>query len=103
MLEWGNSTLVSRLTSFALAVTATWALNRTWTFAATKPQNKRREYLGYFLTQTIGAAINLGVFFSYLALFPAQHQYPLLALLVGAVPALAFNFAASRYLVFVHS
>ena len=71
MLRQGNTAFASRLASFALAVTVTWALNRIWTFAASKRQDKRREYFSYVIVQAIGAAINLGVFFAFLAMFPS--------------------------------
>lgn len=100
MLRQGNTAFASRLASFALAVTVTWALNRAWTFTGNKGQDKRREYAAYVVLQSIGAAINLGVFFAFLAMFPSQRDRPVLALIVGAIPALAFNFAASKFIVF---
>ncbi len=96
----GHGVFPSRLGSFGAAVTVTWVLNRGWTFSTSRPGHKGLEYLAYFSVQLIGAAINLGVFYFYLILFPAQHSAPLLPLFVGAVPALLFNFTASKYLVF---
>jgi putative flippase GtrA len=100
LMRQGDNAFQSRVVSFSAAVTVTWGLNRAWTFAAAKRADKKREYVGYFITQTIGAGINLGVFFGFLSLFPTQRNDPVLALVIGAIPALAFNFAASKYLVF---
>ncbi len=96
----GNNVASARSLSFLAAVTTTWALNRAWTFSDTKRKQRHREYFAYLLTQLVGAGINLGIFFSFLNLYPSQRRFPLLALAVGAVPALIFNFTASKYLVF---
>ena len=61
------------------------------------------EYVFYLLTQFVGATVNLGVFFLFLRFFPTARAHPLLPLAVGAVPAFAFNFGASRFLVFARS
>ena len=103
LMKNGFDVVPSRLMSFLTAVTATWWFNRTWTFPQPKRFDGRQEYVLYLLTQIVGAAVNLGVFFLVLGVFPAARQHPLLPLAVGAVPALAFNFGASRYLVFTRS
>jgi putative flippase GtrA len=102
LMAKGQGLVLSRLLSFAAAVTATWGLNRAWTFSAPDRVNghKGREYLAYFAVQLVGAAINLGCFFLVLAVYPAQRATPWVPLFVGAVPALMFNFAAAKYLVF---
>lgn len=103
LMNNGFDVVPSRLMSFLTAVTATWWFNRTWTFPQAKRFDGRQEYAFYLLTQLVGAAVNLGVFFLFLRFFPVGRQHPLVPLAVGAVPALALNFGASRYLVFRRS
>lgn len=94
--DWNHYT--ARVVSFALAVTVTWLLNRTWAFARTA--NARSEYARYFVVQGIGAAINLGTYVAVIEIFPGLAKIPVVPLAVGAAPALVFNFLASRSLVF---
>ncbi|MFZ1416440.1 MAG: GtrA family protein [Defluviicoccus sp.] len=97
-LDWGH--YASRGASFLVAVTVTWYLNRTWTFAKRGGGNKRREYSVYFLVQVVGACINGAVYALGLALSPAMQAFPLLALACGSIVAMAFNFLATRRLAF---
>jgi putative flippase GtrA len=100
LMKFGHSVIEARLTSFAAAVTVTWALNRVWTFSATRRGNKRREYLYYLATQLVGAAINLAIFLVCLSLFPALGAYPLIPFVFGASAALIFNYNVSKHFVF---
>ena len=54
---------VARVLSFLAAATATWALNRRYTFGARQSGvSLAREYLGYLLTMLGGAFVNYGVY-----------------------------------------
>ena len=104
LLSWllgGGWTIVqARSVSFLAAVSATWWLNRRWTFQATRHVAPRREYLLYFATQVGGALINLLVFFVLVHAFESLRHKPLSPLAAGAVVAIAFNFSISRLVVF---
>jgi putative flippase GtrA len=41
-----------------VAVSATWALNRVWTFADATGRSAVRQYGFYFVLQTVGASID---------------------------------------------
>lgn len=97
-LGWGH--YPARAASFLLAVSVTWHLNRTWTFAHRTSGNRRREYAVYFLVQTLGAGLNVGVYATCLALSDTMRVWPVLALALGSIAAMAFNFAATRHLAF---
>lgn len=92
-----------RLCSFTLAVSATWCLNKTWTFkerALATKDSQRRRYFQYLSTQTSGAVLNLSIFY-----FLVRHAdnflaLPLAALAVGAVASTISNFLLSKYWVF---
>ena len=100
-LGWGH--YAARVASFLLAVSVTWYLNRTWTFAQRAGSNRRREYAVYFLVQALGAGINGAVYALGLALSPTMQALPVLALALGSIVAMAFNFVATRHLAFTGS
>ena len=83
---WGDYT--ARIVSFAVAVTATWYLDR------------RSEYSRYLAVQLTGMAINFLVYSLCIANVEIMDQWPVLALGVGSAVALFFNFAGARLFVF---
>jgi putative flippase GtrA len=91
----------SRALSFGLAVTATWYLNRRFTFAQRAGADRGREYGRYFLAQLVGALINLGVYGAVIEAIPAVAAYPVLPLAAGSGVAMVFNFFAARHFAFV--
>lgn len=99
MARW--SPYSARIISFGLAVTVTFILNRAWTFRHRQVKSTRTAYARYFLIQSIGALINLAVFYVCIFLLPALHRWPVIALAVGSGVAMFFNFAATRRHVFV--
>lgn len=90
-----------RLISFAVAVSATWALNRSWTFADAADRRPARQYGLYFLFQALGAGINLAVYAIGIQSTALIARLPVLGLALGSLAALAFNYMTARYLVFV--
>jgi putative flippase GtrA len=92
----------ARAVSFTLAVTATWALNRIFTFTARPGRRRSSEWLRYTTVNGIGALMNLGIFVVLVAYYPLMSAHPLLPLAVAAGPAMIFNFFASRRLAFLH-
>lgn len=97
--DWGL--YESRALSFGLAVTATWYLNRRYTFRHRASEDRAREYGRYLAIQTLGALINLAVYVGVIAALPALATTPVLPLAAGSVLAMGFNFAASRGYAFV--
>lgn len=83
----------ARALSFATAVSATWLMNRRYTFAGRESQEKVAEAFWYGLIQVGGALINLGIFAVLLRYF--GNRLLVIPLAVGAVGGLAFNFTAS--------
>ncbi len=96
----GMGPVLSRGISFPLAVTATWYLNRTWTFKGASPLGKGPEYARYLTVQVSGAIINLGIYLLAINLRPALGQVPIIPLAIGAAIAMIFNFIACRFWVF---
>lgn len=92
--------LYARTFSFFLAASATWILNRVWTFEAAAKTGARKEYLTYFAYQILGALINLIIFFALLHFINSLRQIPAVPLAVGAAASMIFNYFSSKYFVF---
>lgn len=97
-LGWGL--VVSRATSFSLAVTVTWTLNRLWTFRLGESKKFGSRYWQYVLGQIIGAIVNLAVFFLVIGAVPSLSNTPIVPLAGGAMIAILFNYGFSRFVVF---
>ena len=94
------SLLHARLWSFSAAVTLTWYLNRQHTFAASKDVHAVHEWGRYAIVNSIGALLNLGIFFWLTYSFDILATWPIIPLAIAASIALIFNFFASRHLAF---
>lgn len=90
----------ARVLSFLAAATATWALNRRYTFAARRSGGcVLREYLGYLVTMLGGAVVNYGAYV--LVLHWATGAWaPAAGVALGSCAGLVVNFLSARYLVF---
>lgn len=102
-----NAGLVYELTSltgpiyaqgiaFPIATSCTWWLNRSYTFQSTN-QKLKQEWARYIMANSFGWSINNG---AYLIIILGTQQSPILAVAVGSVSGLAFNFFMSRLFVF---
>lgn len=90
----------SRMISFPLALAITWTLNRKYTFRGQSAYGRVRDALGYTVIQSMGSLINLVVFRTALELAPVMHTLPVIALAIGAVAGLSFNFIVSRTILY---
>jgi putative flippase GtrA len=93
------SPFAARAVSFPVALACTFALNRAWTFPGLR-MSMVRAYGAYGAIQGVGALINLAVFSVCVLLAPPLYERPVIALGIGAAVSLAFNFYASRRVVF---
>ncbi len=59
-----------------------------------------REFATYVLFQSVGIAINFGVYSLLIERYAAFYDQPVLAVAVGSVVAMVFNFATARWIVF---
>ena len=90
----------ARVLSFLAAATATWALNRRYTFRGRASRTSvAREYLGYLATMLGGAVVNYGAYV--LVLHWATGPWaPAAGVALGSCAGLVVNFLSARYLVF---
>lgn len=90
-----------RVLSFLAAATATWQLNRRWTFADAAPSHRegRAAYARYLLTMVAGAAVNYAAYAATIGLADVLLA-PALGVALGSIAGLAFNFAAAHFILF---
>ncbi|MDX1742041.1 MAG: GtrA family protein [Ruegeria sp.] len=92
-LNWAPE--VARLLSFLGAVTTTWYLNRTYTFATKMPPSMK-EFISYVLAMSFGMAVNYTVFVAVIRLNDIASTYPVLALVPSTLAGMVINFLFSR-------
>lgn len=96
----GTQPLLARCVSFPAAVTATWLLNRRFTFRDRPQANTRAQYLLYIGGQIAGALINMAAFVATIHYWPATAAKPLIPMVLGSALALVFNYTWANMLVF---
>lgn len=96
----GLDPFTGRMFSFLFAATVTWTLNRNYTFRSSVPAPKTSQWARFVTANTIGGALNYGVYSALILSGGWFIKAPVLAVAVGSVVGLAFNFTASRKFVF---
>lgn len=89
--------------AFAVAATATWILNRNFTFAPEKGAPRRPaapQWMLFIAVNGFGGALYLGTFWGLTSFSPICHTVPAIAVCAGGALGMAFNFVLSRQLVF---
>jgi putative flippase GtrA len=90
-----------RAISFFCAVTFTWWGNRVLTFGDRAAQDGLlAEWAKFFAANALGGAINYGTYAALVAFAPKPLGIPFVALGIGAIAGLFFNFALSHAFVF---
>jgi dolichol-phosphate mannosyltransferase len=81
-----------------VAMCFNFALNRRFSFSATRHRSWVRQFVGFVAASSVGALINYAATLFVIARVPELR--PQVAALIGIVIGTMFNFVASRYLVF---
>lgn len=92
-----------RAVSFLAAATFTWWGNRTLTFADQRAHGLSgiaREWVRFILANAVGGLVNVGLYATLVKFAPPPVNNPFLALPVGVLAGLVFNFTLSKKLVF---
>lgn len=101
MVQWGGiNPFLARLGSFVAAASATWWLNRKYTFAASH-QASGGEWLRYITAMTLGGLINYAAFAAALLWLPHPLRQPWLAVACGSLAGMAANYYTSSRFIFV--
>ena len=84
--------------AIVLSMVFNFVLNRRFSFGESRKESWVRQFIGFMSACSVGALINYAV--TLLLMGKTFRLRPQLAALVGIAAATAFNFVASRYLVF---
>lgn len=96
----GMSPYVARVVSFAVATSAAWWLNRTFTFHDAHNGRPDLQWARFFAANLVGGTVNYAVFVVMIATLAIAAAHPVLALAAGSVSGVFFNFTAYRRYVF---
>lgn len=100
-LALGLGPWAGRVVSYLAAVTATFALNRAWTFAGRAPAAPVGAQWARFATVNLaGFALNYATYAALIAAVPLVARYPVLGVAAGSIAGMGANFALSRRFVF---
>lgn len=99
-LALGAGLYLGRAISYVAAATATWALNRAWTFRGAGSGPVHRQWALFVLVNLVGFALNYGTYAAMVATMPLVAAHPILGVAAGSIAGMFTNFALSRRLVF---
>ena len=99
-LSLGADFYTGRLCSFFCAVTATWYMNRIYTFASRDPR-LLREWGRFVSANAVGGLINYATYALLVTTVGLFASHPIAAVGVGSVAGLMWNFTVSHNIVFV--
>ena len=95
----GSNPYLARLISFLLAASATWSMNRRYTFKV-EHRPTHAEWSRYIALMVLGALVNYGLFAISITVWELARAQPWLGVAVGSIAGLGINFLTSRLLVF---
>lgn len=90
----------SGLMAWLVAATGTWALNRAWTFRGRGRGPLYRQWLSFMAANSLGFALNRGMYFLLISVSTLCAQYPVLAIIAGTATGMFLNFHLFRTVVF---
>jgi putative flippase GtrA len=91
-----------RFASYLAAATFTWYGNRTLTFRDRRSVRRAAEWRRFLMANAPGGVVNYGVYAFLVSQIPLFGNQPTLAVAVGSLAGLLFNFVASRLAVFTN-
>lgn len=97
---FGVDAVSGRLVSFAIAVMATFELNRRWAFQRGGHSTYFALLATYLGVQGLGFLCNLGIYTLLYVALPQPFNAPLFCLVVASAFALLVNYAGARLVVF---
>lgn len=100
MIAAGAGLYLGRAISYLAAATATWALNRAWTFRGRGSGPVHRQWATFVAVNLVGFALNYGTYAVLVASLPVVAAHPILGVAAGSIAGMFTNFALSRRLVF---
>jgi len=92
-----------RIVSWLCAATFTWTGNRYFTFRATRARglsSTAREWLRFLAANAVGGLVNVGLYSTLVRFAPPPVNNLYVALVLGVLAGLVFNFTLSKKMVF---
>ncbi len=96
----GAGLYLGRAISYVAAATATWALNRAWTFRGRGSGPVHRQWALFVVVNLVGFALNYGTYAALVATVATVAAHPILGVAAGSIAGMFTNFILSRRLVF---
>ncbi len=96
----GSGLYLGRALSYVTAATATWALNRAWTFRGRGEGSAQRQWALFLLVNLSGFVLNYGTYAALVTFVPLVAAHPVLGVAAGSIAGMFTNFALSRQIVF---
>lgn len=97
----GTGPWFGRALSYVVAASATFGLNRAWTFRGAERSRPLAHDWGLFLlVNLVGFACNYGTYAALIAGVPLMRDLPVLAVAAGSLAGMVGNFVLSRKYVF---
>jgi putative flippase GtrA len=96
----GLNIYTARVLSFLTAVTATWAMNRAFTFKQRASPSMVKEWVRFCAANAVGGLVNLGTYVLLVNTVTIAHDLPVVGVAAGSLAGLAVNFTLSRIFVF---
>jgi putative flippase GtrA len=103
MVRAGLDPFTARVPSFIAAASATWFLNRIFTFRAAsraRPHGVRRQWALFVVLMLPGAALNYGTYAALVAWLPLAAEVLALPVAAGALAGMTINFMVAQRIVF---
>jgi putative flippase GtrA len=92
-----------RIASWICAATFTWAGNRYFTFRGSRARGvtgTAKEWLRFLAANAVGGLVNVGLYSTLVRFAPPPANNLYVALVLGVLAGLVFNFTLSKKLVF---
>jgi putative flippase GtrA len=96
----GMSYYGGRIISYAVAASSTWYMNRRFTFADSRNDNRLREWVRFVMLNLFGGSVNYGVYAAYIGMHAGSPVVPAIGVALGSIAGMLVNFYLSRRLVF---
>jgi len=97
---FGVSHTVARAISFWPAASWNWMLNRLMTFNHREKTKKRTQWGAFVTSSLLGFSVNYGTYFTLTTYVPFFQEHTILALIIGVIMGMGFNFTISNLYIF---
>ena len=97
---FGVSHTVARAISFWPAASWNWLLNRSITFSHREKTKKTTQWATFVTSSLLGFSVNYGTYYTLTTFVPFFQEYKILALIIGVLMGMGFNFSISNLFIF---